>query len=198
MVQYWCVADNLLKGAATNAVQIAESLVGVRAGVETRSRGAVRPLMPCTENLQVGKLRCGTIPAVRREACHKAKRDPSGTGCLAAISLPHGRRGSSSTSSTAWARGAPGDVVKEEYVRRNASPLEIEEISADPRLVEAARQHLRQDFGSGNSTRASVNDSRSDGTESLSSLYNLESRAPKMEAGCRSTNTSVRTGTSST
>ncbi len=29
-VQYWCVSDNLLKGAATNAVQIAESLVGVR------------------------------------------------------------------------------------------------------------------------------------------------------------------------
>jgi aspartate-semialdehyde dehydrogenase len=29
VVQYWCVADNLLKGAATNAVQIAESLVGV-------------------------------------------------------------------------------------------------------------------------------------------------------------------------
>lgn len=28
-VSYWCVADNLLKGAATNAVQIAESLVGV-------------------------------------------------------------------------------------------------------------------------------------------------------------------------
>ena len=27
VVQYWCVADNLLKGAATNAVQIAESLV---------------------------------------------------------------------------------------------------------------------------------------------------------------------------
>jgi hypothetical protein len=42
-----------------------------------------------------------------------------------------------------------GDVVEEEYVRRNASPLEIEEICADPRLVEAARQHLRQDFGSG-------------------------------------------------
>jgi hypothetical protein len=34
-------------------------------------------------------------------------------------------------------------------VRRNASPLEIEEICADPRLVEAARQHLRQDFDSG-------------------------------------------------
>ena len=30
-VQYWCVADNLLKGAATNAVQIAESLVGAHA-----------------------------------------------------------------------------------------------------------------------------------------------------------------------
>jgi aspartate-semialdehyde dehydrogenase len=31
VIQYWCVADNLLKGAATNAVQIAESLVGVHA-----------------------------------------------------------------------------------------------------------------------------------------------------------------------
>ncbi|MDQ3841654.1 MAG: aspartate-semialdehyde dehydrogenase [Actinomycetota bacterium] len=30
-VEYWCVSDNLLKGAATNAVQIAESLVGVAA-----------------------------------------------------------------------------------------------------------------------------------------------------------------------
>ena len=29
-VNYWCVADNLLKGAATNAVQIAESVVGAR------------------------------------------------------------------------------------------------------------------------------------------------------------------------
>lgn len=29
VIQYWCVADNLLKGAATNAVQIAEELVGV-------------------------------------------------------------------------------------------------------------------------------------------------------------------------
>jgi aspartate-semialdehyde dehydrogenase len=29
VISYWCVADNLLKGAATNAVQIAESLVGV-------------------------------------------------------------------------------------------------------------------------------------------------------------------------
>ncbi|CAA9437261.1 Aspartate-semialdehyde dehydrogenase [uncultured Rubrobacteraceae bacterium] len=31
VVQFWCVADNLLKGAATNAVQIAESLVGAHA-----------------------------------------------------------------------------------------------------------------------------------------------------------------------
>lgn len=29
-VSYWCVADNLLKGAATNAVQIAEELIGTR------------------------------------------------------------------------------------------------------------------------------------------------------------------------
>jgi aspartate-semialdehyde dehydrogenase len=29
-IGYWCVADNLLKGAATNAVQIAETLVGTR------------------------------------------------------------------------------------------------------------------------------------------------------------------------
>jgi aspartate-semialdehyde dehydrogenase len=29
-VEYWCVSDNLLKGAATNAVQIAESLLGAR------------------------------------------------------------------------------------------------------------------------------------------------------------------------
>ncbi|MGB3683558.1 MAG: aspartate-semialdehyde dehydrogenase [Rubrobacteraceae bacterium] len=29
-ISYWCVADNLLKGAATNAVQIAETLIGVR------------------------------------------------------------------------------------------------------------------------------------------------------------------------
>jgi aspartate-semialdehyde dehydrogenase len=29
-ISYWCVADNLLKGAATNAVEIAEALVGAR------------------------------------------------------------------------------------------------------------------------------------------------------------------------
>jgi aspartate-semialdehyde dehydrogenase len=30
---FWCVSDNLRKGAATNAVQIAELLVAARAGV---------------------------------------------------------------------------------------------------------------------------------------------------------------------
>ena len=42
-----------------------------------------------------------------------------------------------------------GDVVNEEYVRRNASPAEVEEICARPELVQAAREHLQQDFGSG-------------------------------------------------
>jgi len=42
-----------------------------------------------------------------------------------------------------------GDVVQEEYVRRNASPLEIEEILSDPRLIEAAHEHLKRDFDSG-------------------------------------------------
>lgn len=30
VIQFWCVSDNLLKGAATNAVQIAESLINVK------------------------------------------------------------------------------------------------------------------------------------------------------------------------
>jgi aspartate-semialdehyde dehydrogenase len=34
-IEYWCVSDNLLKGAATNAVQIAESLVSVPRGVSS-------------------------------------------------------------------------------------------------------------------------------------------------------------------
>ena len=32
-IGYWCVSDNLLKGAATNAVQIVESLIGAPKGV---------------------------------------------------------------------------------------------------------------------------------------------------------------------
>ena len=42
-----------------------------------------------------------------------------------------------------------GDIVNEEYVRRNASREEVEEICARPELVQAAREHLQQDFGSG-------------------------------------------------
>ena len=42
-----------------------------------------------------------------------------------------------------------GDIIDEEYVRRNASPQEIEEICARPELVQAAREHLQQDFESG-------------------------------------------------
>jgi hypothetical protein len=41
------------------------------------------------------------------------------------------------------------DIVNEEYVRRNASAREVEEICARPELVQTAREHLQQDFGSG-------------------------------------------------
>ena len=40
------------------------------------------------------------------------------------------------------------DIVQEEYVRRNASPVEVEEICSNPRLVEAARERMQQDFTS--------------------------------------------------
>jgi hypothetical protein len=40
------------------------------------------------------------------------------------------------------------EIVQEEYVRRNASPAEVDEICSNPRLVEAAREHMEQDFGS--------------------------------------------------
>jgi aspartate-semialdehyde dehydrogenase len=36
-IEYWCVSDNLLKGAATNAVQIAEYLAGTASGVPSAS-----------------------------------------------------------------------------------------------------------------------------------------------------------------
>jgi hypothetical protein len=39
--------------------------------------------------------------------------------------------------------------VNEEYVRRNVSREEVEEICARPELVQTAREHLQQDFGSG-------------------------------------------------
>jgi hypothetical protein len=41
------------------------------------------------------------------------------------------------------------DVLGEEYVRRNASPEEVEDILDNPRLVEAARESMRDDFSSG-------------------------------------------------
>lgn len=40
------------------------------------------------------------------------------------------------------------DVVREEYVRRNASASEVEDICARPELVHAARERLQQDFNS--------------------------------------------------
>ncbi len=40
------------------------------------------------------------------------------------------------------------EIVNEEYVRRNASEVEVDEIISSPRLVEAARERMEQDFGS--------------------------------------------------
>lgn len=41
------------------------------------------------------------------------------------------------------------DVLGEEYVRRNASPIEVEQILENPRLIEAAYEQMREDFSSG-------------------------------------------------
>jgi hypothetical protein len=40
-------------------------------------------------------------------------------------------------------------VLEEEYVRRNASPAEVDEICSRPEMVQAAREHMEQDFSSG-------------------------------------------------
>ena len=40
------------------------------------------------------------------------------------------------------------EILEEEYVRRNASPVEVEEICSKPDLVQAAREHMEQDFRS--------------------------------------------------
>lgn len=40
-------------------------------------------------------------------------------------------------------------VVEEEYVRRNADSAEMDEILCNPELVQAAREHLEEVFGSG-------------------------------------------------
>ena len=41
------------------------------------------------------------------------------------------------------------EVLREEYVRRNCSQLEIEEILVDPELVHAARGYIEETFQSG-------------------------------------------------
>ena len=41
------------------------------------------------------------------------------------------------------------EVLGEEYVRRNASPDEVEQILENPKLVEAAHEQMRNDFASG-------------------------------------------------
>jgi len=38
------------------------------------------------------------------------------------------------------------EIVHEQYVRRKASPEEIEDILDNPRLVEAARKKMEEDF----------------------------------------------------
>jgi hypothetical protein len=40
------------------------------------------------------------------------------------------------------------EVIKEEYVRRNANPEEIEEMLDDPKLVQTAHEKMREDFAS--------------------------------------------------
>ena len=42
-----------------------------------------------------------------------------------------------------------GEVVQEDYVRRNATSDEVKQICSNPRLVAAARESLGQDFSSG-------------------------------------------------
>ncbi len=41
------------------------------------------------------------------------------------------------------------EIVGEEYVRRSASPVEVEEITSRPELVQAAREHMEREFTSG-------------------------------------------------
>lgn len=40
-------------------------------------------------------------------------------------------------------------IVREEYVRRHASPEEVNEICSSPRLVQSARERLEEAFSSG-------------------------------------------------
>lgn len=41
------------------------------------------------------------------------------------------------------------DVIQEEYVRRNASADETQNMLGNPRLVETAHEKMREDFSSG-------------------------------------------------
>lgn len=41
------------------------------------------------------------------------------------------------------------DILKEEYVRRNTTPAEIEEICRHPRLVQSTREQMGESFSSG-------------------------------------------------
>jgi hypothetical protein len=41
------------------------------------------------------------------------------------------------------------DVLREPYVQRNCSQVEIDEILSNPELVHVAREHMEQAFGSG-------------------------------------------------
>jgi hypothetical protein len=42
-----------------------------------------------------------------------------------------------------------GEVLQEEYVRRNATAEDLQSIRENPRLIEAAGEQLREDFSSG-------------------------------------------------
>lgn len=41
------------------------------------------------------------------------------------------------------------DVADEEYVRRNASQNQIDDILSNPKIVEAAREKMQEEFSSG-------------------------------------------------
>ena len=41
------------------------------------------------------------------------------------------------------------DVVEEEYVRRNATKGQIDDIVSNPKIIEAARERLQEAFSSG-------------------------------------------------
>jgi hypothetical protein len=41
------------------------------------------------------------------------------------------------------------DVVEEEYVKRNATKSQVEDILKDPRLVQSARERMQEAFESG-------------------------------------------------